>query len=95
MSVNSRPSIGSRNGFIRAVEVPRALGLKVAQRDGYVLEDITPAMMELGFEKKTIHVPKEHRKSRESEKQCCYVRGNDEDRKKPITLNEFNPSDFL
>ena len=86
---------GSRNGFIRAVEVPRALGLKVAQRDGYVLEDITTAMMELGFEKKTIHVPKEHRKSRESEKQCCYVRGNDEDRKKPITLNEFNPSDFL
>ena len=73
-------------GFIRTVDVPRALGLKVAQRDGYVLEDITTAMKELGFEKKTIHVPGKYRKSHENEKQWCYVRGNDEDRKKLIIL---------
>ena len=77
---------GKRMGFIRAVDVPRALSLQVAQRDGYVLEDITTAMKELGFEKKTIHVPGKYRKSHENEKQCCYVRGNDEDRKKLIIL---------
>ena len=52
-------------------------------------------MNELGFEKKTIHVPGKYRKSHENEKQWCYIRGNDEDRKKLIILNELNPSDFL
>lgn len=32
-------------------------------------------MKELGFEKKTIHVPKEWRTPHENEKQWCYVRG--------------------
>ena len=87
--------IGNRNGFIRVVDIPRALKLPVTHRDGYVLEDITQAMMELGFEKKPIHVPKQYRKPQQNEKQLCYVRGNNEDRKRPIILNEFNPSDFL
>ena len=42
---------------------PSLEALRSAQRDGYVLEDITTAMKELGFEKKTIHVPKAYRKS--------------------------------
>ena len=80
--------IGDLNGFIPAVDVPRALKLSVAQRDSYVLEDITTAMKELGFEKKTIHVPKAWRKPHENEKQCCYVRGDGEEIKKRIILGD-------
>jgi hypothetical protein len=80
--------IGDRNGFIPTVDVPRALKLSVAQRDSYVLEDITTAMKELGFEKKTIHVPKEWRKQHENEKQWCYVRGDGEKSKRRIFLGD-------
>ncbi len=87
--------IGNRNGFIRVVDVPRALNLTVAQRDAYVLEDIATAMKELGFEKKTIHIPRAWRKPHEKEKQCCYVRGDGEESKKRIILEaELDRSDF-
>ena len=45
-------------------------------------------MKELGFEKKTIHVPKAWRKSHENEKQWCYVRGDGEESKKRIILGD-------
>ena len=80
--------IGNRNGFVRAVDVPRALNLTLAQRDGYVLEEISGAMKALGFERKTIHIAKEHRTCNEKEKQCCYVRGDGEESKHPIVLIE-------
>jgi len=89
--------IGNRNGFIRVVGVPRALKLTLAQRDGYVLEEISGAMKALGFEKKTIHIAKEHRTCKEKEKQCCYVRGDDQQSREPIELIEekvFRPEFF-
>jgi signal recognition particle subunit SEC65 len=87
--------IGDRNGFIPAVDVVRALKLSVAQRDPYVLEDIATAMKDLGFDKKTIHVPKEWRKPHENEKQWCYVRGDGEKSKKRIILGGGDDFDLV
>lgn len=87
--------IGNRNGFIPVVDVHRALKLPVSHRDGYVHEDITTAMKELGFDKKTIHVPKAWRKPHEKEKQCCYVRGDGEEIKKRIILEHGDDFDLM
>src|SRR5262249_5155482 len=80
--------IGDRNGFIRAVDIPRALNLDVSKRDGYILEEITAAMKQLGFEKRPIYIAKEYRRVHEKDTQQCYVRGSEWEGKEPIALKE-------